>query len=92
MKVKKNKELIVLVLLLLYGCLMSTISFAVNAAIPYMPVGRCHGTYDGNIEVAHGWCKIGHFWEKKIGFDDSFGLTKCLQQIEIPDLLHKCAE
>ena len=55
MKVKKNKELIVLVLLLLYGCLMSTISFAVNAAIPYMPVGRYHGTYDGNIEQdAHG--------------------------------------
>ena len=23
------------------------------------------------------------------GFDDSFGVTKCLQQIDIPDLLHK---
>ena len=28
---------------------------------------------------------------KKIGFDDSFDVTKCLQQIEMPDLLHVCA-
>ena len=27
---------------------------------------------------------------KKIGLDDSFDVTKCLQQIEIPDLLHVC--
>ena len=27
------------------------------------------------------------FW-KKIGFDDSFDVNKCLQQIEMPDLLH----
>ena len=27
----------------------------------------------------------------KIGFDDSFDVTKCLHQIEIPDLLHMCA-
>ena len=26
--------------------------------------------------------------KKKIGFDDSFDVTKCLQQIEVPDLLH----
>ena len=26
-----------------------------------------------------------------MGFDDSLDVTKCLQQIEIPDLLHKCA-
>ena len=31
------------------------------------------------------------FSEKKIGFDDSFDLTQCLQQIEIPDLLQMCA-
>ena len=31
------------------------------------------------------------FREKKIGFDDSFDVTKCLQQIEMPDLLHVCA-
>ena len=35
--------------------------------------------------------KKGLFREKKIGFDDSFDATKCLQQIEIPDLLHMCA-
>ena len=29
--------------------------------------------------------------KKKIGFDDSFDVTKCLQQIEMPDLLHICA-
>ena len=28
------------------------------------------------------------FSEKKVGFDDSFDVTKCLQQIEMPDLLH----
>ena len=28
---------------------------------------------------------------KKIGFDDSFDVTKCLQQIEMSDLLHECA-
>ena len=27
------------------------------------------------------------FFPKKIGFDDSFDVTKCLQQIEIPDSL-----
>ena len=32
------------------------------------------------------------FWRKKIGFDDSFDVTKCLQQIEIPDLLQMCAQ
>ena len=30
------------------------------------------------------------FSEKKIGFDDSFDVTNCLQQIEMPDLLHVC--
>ena len=28
------------------------------------------------------------FFRKKIGFDDSFDVTKCRQQIEMPDLLH----
>ena len=28
------------------------------------------------------------FFRKKIGFDDSFDVTKCLQQIEMPDSLH----
>ena len=27
---------------------------------------------------------------KKMGFDHSFDVTKCLHQIEIPDLLHMC--
>ena len=31
------------------------------------------------------------FRRKKIGFDDFFDVTKCLQPIEIPDLLHMCA-
>ena len=31
------------------------------------------------------------FSRKKIGFDDSFDVTKCLQQIEMPDLLHVSA-
>ena len=39
---------------------------------------------------AHVWCKIGLF-RKKIGFDYSFDVTKCLQQIEIPILLQMCA-
>ena len=30
------------------------------------------------------------FFRKKIGFDYSFDVTKCLQQIEMPDLLHLC--
>ena len=29
--------------------------------------------------------------EKKIEFNDSCDVTKCSQQIEIPDLLHMCA-
>ena len=28
---------------------------------------------------------------KIIGFDDSFDVTECLKQIEMPDLLHVCA-
>ena len=28
---------------------------------------------------------------KKIGFDDSFDVTKCLQQIEIPDTYAPCS-
>ena len=31
------------------------------------------------------------FSEKKIGFYDSFDVTKCHQQIEMPDLLYVCA-
>ena len=34
---------------------------------------------------------LGHF-RKQIGFDDSFDVTKCFQQIKIPDLFHMCAE
>ena len=30
-------------------------------------------------------------WEKKIGFDDFLDVTKCLQHIENPDLVHMCA-
>ena len=32
--------------------------------------------------------KTGIFREKKIEFDPSFDVTKCLHQIEIPDLLY----
>ena len=47
---------------------------------------------DGSSEhVAHVWCKIGILREKKIGFDFSFDVTKCLQQIGMPDLLYMCA-
>merc|ERR1740128_494915 len=35
--------------------------------------------------------KTRSFDEKKIGFDDSFDVTKCLQQIKMPDLFHVCA-
>ena len=31
------------------------------------------------------------FFRKKIEYDDSFDVTKCLQQIEMSDLLHVCA-
>ena len=31
------------------------------------------------------------FFEEKLGFDDSLDVTKCLQHIEMPDLLHMCA-
>ena len=30
------------------------------------------------------------FTRKKIGCDGSVDVTKCLQQIEIPDILHRC--
>ena len=43
------------------------------------------------FHVAHVWCKQGLFSRKKIGFDDSFDATKCLQQIEMPELLRVCA-
>ena len=36
--------------------------------------------------------KKAFFREKKIEFEDSLDVTKCLQHIEIPDLLHVCAE
>ena len=32
-----------------------------------------------------------YFSDKKFGFDDSLDVTKCLQRIEILDLLHMCA-
>ena len=31
------------------------------------------------------------FSEKQMGFDDSFDVTKCLQQFEMLDLLNVCA-
>ena len=36
--------------------------------------------------------KTRSFSEKKIGFDDIFDVTKCLQQIGMADLLHVCAQ
>ena len=44
-----------------------------------------------SFHVAHIWCKQGVFFEKQNEFDDSFDVTKCLQQIEMPDLLYVCA-
>ena len=32
------------------------------------------------------------FSDKKIEFDGSFDVSKCLKQIELPDLLHMCAK
>ena len=32
------------------------------------------------------------FSEKEIGYDSSFDVTKCLEQIEMSDLLHMCAK
>ena len=43
-----------------------------------------------SFNVAHELCKQGLFPRKKIEFDGSFDVTKCLQQIEMPDLLHMC--
>ena len=40
--------------------------------------------------VAQIWRKIGLFRTKNRIYD-SFGATKCLQQIKLPDLLHICA-
>jgi len=47
--------------------------------------------YGCSFHIAYVRCKQGFFSDKKIGFDDSFDVTKCLQQIEMPDLLHVCA-
>ena len=33
---------------------------------------------------------VNNVFSKKIKFDDSFDVTKSLQQIEMPDLLHVC--
>ena len=34
---------------------------------------------------------VNKVFRKKIGFEDSSDVTKWLQQIEMPDLLHVCA-
>ena len=34
--------------------------------------------------------EVNFVFPKKNGFDDSFDVTKCLRQIEIPDLLLMC--
>ena len=48
--------------------------------------------YDGSTEeVAHVLTKIG-LYRKKIGFDDSFDVNKCFQQIDKAYLLHICAQ
>ena len=44
-----------------------------------------------SFPVKHVWCKQGLFPKKKIGFDYSLDVTKCLQQIETSDLLHMWA-
>ena len=50
-----------------------------------------HGTIkDGSSEhIGHVWSKIG-LSEEKIGFQDFFDVTECLQQID-NSLLHLCA-
>ena len=58
-----------------------------NFSLFWPPLGSMVLILDGNsAHVAHIWSKVGLFWRKKIGFDESFDVTKCLQQIEIPDL------
>ena len=59
---------------------------------PQLVASKPHGfILDGcSFHVAHEWWKRGLF-PKKIGFDDSFDVTECLQQIGMPDLLNVCA-
>ena len=42
--------------------------------------------YGSSEHVAHVWCKIGLFC-----VDDSFDVTKCLQQVEMPEY-YICAD
>ena len=48
---------------------------------------------DGSSEhVARGMYDVKwSFPREKIGIDDSFDVTKCRQQIEMPDILYICA-
>ena len=50
--------------------------------VPFM-VFIHDGSWDNG---AHVWSKIVHSWKK-----NSYRITKCLQQIKIPILLHVCA-
>ena len=56
-------------------------------------VGLMHGFYIRWLLISRcaRMMKTRSFSEKKIGFADSFDVTKCLQQIEMPYLLHVCA-
>ena len=66
---------------------LSTVMYEPHRYIS-ISMGRCECMIfilDGcSFHVAHEWCKQGLFPRKKIGFDDSFDVTKCLQQIEMP--------
>ena len=46
--------------------------------------------YDVNLVIA-GDTVSSIVFENKFGFDDSFDVTKCLQNSEIPDFLYMCA-
>ena len=47
--------------------------------------------YGSSEHVAHVWSNIGLF-QKNIKFNDYVDVTECLWQIEIPDILHVCAQ
>ena len=65
-----------------------------DTAINSTQIRRPHGFYIRWLLISRcaRMMKTRSFPEKNIGFDDSFDVIKCLQQIEKPDLLHVCAK
>ena len=71
----------------------SAFQFISEYGIRILIFGLDHGFYIRwlLISCCARMMKTRSFSEKKIGFDDSFDVTKRLQQIEMSDLLHVCA-